>query len=109
VSRFLDHAARILDAAQRVNATAAQDTEFAQMTILIGHEGHVHVVAGEAGALDRLQAEHGATMAFRVTHGAESVALEGREGGRKYTFTAEKQETVTRALLGAEFPRYRLR
>ena len=64
MSRFVDNAVQILDAAENVARTGQAPTEFA---ILISAEGGIRMVADSDWPLDSLQAHHGAGMAYRVS------------------------------------------
>jgi hypothetical protein len=104
VSRFLQNAARILEAAESVSGSQA--FLYPEMTILIGPEGGIRMVTQGTGLpLDVLQQEHGAQMIYRVTQQESSVRLEGRAGSRTCLFEAEKPDGAARILLGGG-PRY---
>jgi hypothetical protein len=104
VSRFLQNAARILEAAESVSGS--HESIFPEMTISIGPEGGIRMVAQGTGLpLDVLQDQLGAQMIYRVTQQESSVRLEGRAGSRTCLFEAEKPDGAARILLG-DGPRY---
>jgi len=75
VDAFWTTAAGILETAQ-----AAADP--ANLTILIGPQGSIHMVADSDWGLDALRQHHGARAAYRVSRNSRSVLVEGREGAR---------------------------
>ena len=104
VSRFLQNAAKILEAAESV--TSSQSSLYPEMTISIGPEGGIRMVTHGTGLpLEVLQQEHGAQMIYRVTQQESRVRLEGRAGSRTCLFEAEKPDWAARILLG-DGPRY---
>jgi hypothetical protein len=96
VSRFVDNAVQILDAAENVARTGQAPTE---LTILISAEGGIRMVADSDWPLDSLQAHHGAGMAYRVSQHASRVRVEGRASSRTCMFETEKPELAARLLL----------
>jgi hypothetical protein len=104
VSRFVDNAVQIFDAAE--NAMQAGHTP-SDMTILISAEGGIRMVADSDWPLDSLQAHHGARMAYRVSQRASMVRVEGRAGSRTCLFETEKPERAARLLLNHS-PNYNL-
>ena len=106
VSRFLQNASRILEAAESV--TSSQSSLYPELTISIGPEGGIRMVTQGTGLpLDVLQQQHGSQMIYRVTQQESSVRLEGRAGSRTCLFEAEKPNWAARILLG-DGPRYTL-
>jgi hypothetical protein len=97
VSRFVDNAAQILDAAESAVRSGHTPSD---MTILITHEGGIRMVADSDWPLDSLQAEYGAKMAYRVSQNAAVVRVEGRAGSRTCLFETTKPERAARLLLG---------
>ncbi|HLK19782.1 MAG TPA: hypothetical protein VKT81_12540 [Bryobacteraceae bacterium] len=104
MSRFVDNAVQILDAAE--NSLRAGNTP-SEMTILISAEGGIRMVADSDWPLDSLQAHHGARMAYRVSQRASAVRVEGRAGSRTCLFETEKPERAARLLLNPS-PNYNL-
>jgi hypothetical protein len=98
VSRFLDNAAQILEAAE--SAVQSGHTPTA-MTILISAEGGIHMVADSDWPLDSLQLHHGAKMAYRVSQSASVVRVEGRADSRTCLFETVKPERAARLLLNS--------
>jgi len=79
VSRFLDDAAEILDAAER---SLAADLDPSDYTILIDSTGSMRILSDCDWPLDSLQREHGSRTVYRVSRTGNSVRVEGREGSR---------------------------
>ena len=96
MSRFVDNAVQILDAAE--SAARAGHTP-SEMTILISAEGGIHMLADSDWPLDSLQAHHGVGMAYRVSQRAATVRVEGRAGSRTCLFETQKPERAARLLL----------
>lgn len=70
------------------------------MTILIGHDGALHMIADSDWPLDSLTWHHGAKTAYRITDHFGSIKLEGREGQRTCVMESVKQSQMARFLLG---------
>ncbi|MEO7145059.1 MAG: hypothetical protein ABI165_16300 [Bryobacteraceae bacterium] len=104
MSRFLDNAAKIFEAAECATATSDRPSE---ITILIGADGGIHMVADSDWPLDSLQAHHGAQMAYRVSQQEQTVRVQGRAGSQTCLFETAKPDRVARCLLSA-IPQYRL-
>jgi len=101
VSRFLENAAKLLDAAECGLRAGHVPSD---MTILIGAGGGIHMIASSDWPLDSLQAHHGAAMAYRVSHDRDAVRVEGRSGASKCLIESPKPDQVARLLLGACSP-----
>ncbi|MBL8175084.1 MAG: hypothetical protein JNK48_10465 [Bryobacterales bacterium] len=102
---FWDNAARIMEA-----AVAAAGTGYAvsqSMTVLIGREGGMHILPNNDWPLDRIAAERGARMAYRVSQTDDKVTVDGLHGLSKCLLEAEKPESAAKALL-RDRPRYLL-
>ncbi len=98
VSRFLDNAAQILEAAEGAVQSGHTPTD---MTILITAEGQIRMVADSDWPLDSLQLHHGAKMAYRVSQSASVVRVEGRADSRTCLFETVKPERAARLLLNS--------
>jgi hypothetical protein len=98
VSRFAQNAQSLLDAAA---AAVSQGEACSEMTILIGRDGGIHMVADSDWPLDSLALEHGARSAYRVSGSWGGVRVEGREGGQWCVLESESPARVARLLLGA--------
>ena len=101
MSRFLDNAAKILDAAESALQSGHTPTD---MTILITAEGAIRMVADSDWPLDSLQSHHGAKMAYRVSQNASVVRVEGREDSRTCLFETLKPARTARLLLHGSKP-----
>lgn len=80
MSRFLEHAAEIFEA-----AAAGPSGTSAALTILIRPEGQIHIVDGLESPVEALQAQHGCRTAFRVLRDRCGVRVEGRNGAVRCT------------------------
>ena len=96
VGRFTDNAASIFEAAETAMRTGH---ELSNMTIVIGQEGSIRLIAESDWPLDTLQAHHGAQMVYRVRQQDETLRLEGRAGSRTCLFESEKLNGAARRLL----------
>jgi hypothetical protein len=56
------------------------------LTIVVGAEGGIRMIADSDWPLDRLQSWHGAEMVYRVRRQGSAVRLEGRAGSRTCLF-----------------------
>ncbi len=65
------------------------------------------MVADSDWPLDTLQLHVGAQMAYRVSHKAAMVRVEGRAGSRTCLFETAKPERAARALLNSSPVSYR--
>lgn len=98
MSRFAEDAFRILDAAE---SAAAHGEACSQMTILIGQDGAIRMLADSDWPLDSLALHHGARTAYRVSERSGLVRVEGREGLRKCVVESASPVEVARRLLRA--------
>ena len=96
VSAFVENAANLLDAAEC--AVRCGDTP-SHLTILLGCEGGIRMIADSDWPLESLQAHHGASMAYRVVRGPQNVRVEGRDGRRTCVFESPKPAQAARLLL----------
>jgi len=78
VSRFLEHASQIFEA-----AVSSPDSASADLTILIQQHGQIHILYSDSSPLDALQASRGCRSAFRVTRETGRTRVEGRQGDRR--------------------------
>jgi len=104
VSRFVDNAVRIFEAAEGSVESGHTPSD---MTILISPEGGIRMVADSDWPLDSLQSYHGSKMAYRVSQHASMVRVEGRAGSRTCLFETPKPEWAARFLLN-RMPSYRM-
>ena len=96
MSRFLNNALQILDAAESAIQSGHTPTD---LTILITAEGGIRMVADSDWPLESLQIQHGAKMAYRVSQSASLVRVEGRADSRTCLFETAKPERAARLLL----------
>jgi hypothetical protein len=97
VSRFVENAANLLDAAE--SAVQSGHTP-SHLTILLGCEGGIRMIAESDWPLDSLQTHHGAKAVYRISEANEKVRVEGREGGRTCVFETPKGPSAARLILG---------
>ncbi len=105
VSRFIDNAANIFEAAE---AAVRAGHEISETTILISPTGGIRIVTGSDWPMESLRVHHGAQMAYRVSRQETSVRVQGRAGGRTCLFETEKPERAVRRLLGPDQRAYTL-
>ena len=98
VSRFVENAVRILEAAESAVESGHTPSD---VTILIGPEGSLRMVADSDWPLDSLQSFHSSNMAYRVSQRASMVRVEGRAGSRTCLFETPKPERAARLLLNS--------
>jgi mannose-6-phosphate isomerase-like protein (cupin superfamily) len=98
VRAFLKDAESILQAAE--NAALATP-EPANMTILIGPEGGIHILAESDWPLASLEAHHGARTLYRVNQGQGRVSVDGRSGNQRCHLEMEHPQAVACRLLDA--------
>lgn len=96
MSRFLEHAQRILDAAESASSRGEACSE---ISILITPEGAIRMVADSDWPLDSLAWHHGAQTAYRVSERRGSVRVEGREGTKTCVLESAKPAQIARLLL----------
>lgn len=101
MSRFLEDAHNIFEAAERVSASGQVVSEF---TILVGVEGGIRMLADSDWPLDRLLAHHGAQAVYRVGERAGKVSLEGRAGALACRLEAEPLRQIARGILNSAIP-----
>ena len=97
VSRFLDNAREIMEAAE---SASAQGQTCSEMTILIGQDGAIRMLADSDWPLDSLAWHHGAKSSYRVSQRRGAVCVEGREGPRTCVMHSVSPAETARRLLG---------
>lgn len=101
MSSFAETAQSILAAAESAAGNGETPSE---MTILIGRDGGIHMVADSDWPLDSLALHHGAKTAFRVASSNGSLRVEGREGFRTCVLESASPVRAARLLLGNKRP-----
>jgi hypothetical protein len=97
VSLFADHMQQLLDAAQ---TAAAHGETPSEMTILIGRDNGIHMIANSDWPLDSLVLDRGAKSAYRISeHGDGRIRVEGREGSSRCVMEAVNPAVTARLLL----------
>jgi hypothetical protein len=96
VERFAANAESIFSAAEAALIAGHDPTD---MTIVIGQEGGIRLIAQSDWPLDSLQAHYGAQMVYRVRQQADTLRLEGRAGSRTCLFETAKLNGAARNLL----------
>ncbi len=97
VSRFFEDAANLLDAAE---CAAHSGQAPSHLTIVLGGEGGIRMIADSDWPLDSLQAYHGAASVYRVSGQNENIRVEGREGSRTCLFESPKRPSAAALILG---------
>jgi hypothetical protein len=98
VSLFAEHMQQLLDAAQ---SAASRGEATSQMTILIGQDDGIHMIADSDWPLESLALDRGAKSAYRVTGDLNgTVRVEGREGLRRCVMETPSPAHTARLLLG---------
>lgn len=92
----MDNAENLFEAAQ---SALINGGEVSDLSILIGNDGSIRMVAGSDWPLDSLLREHGARMAYRVSQDSDRLRVEGRAGFRTCLFEAAKPDGAARLLL----------
>ena len=96
MSRFAENAKELMDAAESALRSGA---EISPMTILIGAEGGIRMIAGSDWPLESLGNLHGSRMAYRVSQNQAGIRVEGRADGRSCVLETTKPSHVARLLL----------
>ena len=96
VSRLLDNANKILDAAESMRVAGHTGTDW---SILIGAEGQIHMVAASESPLGFLREEHGARQAYRVSEERGSIHVQGKDESRDLLISSEHPSHLLRRLL----------
>jgi hypothetical protein len=100
----MENANSIFDAAETAMTAGHVPTD---MTIVIGQEGGIRLIAESDWPLDNLQAHLGAEMVYRIRQQDNSLRLEGRAGSRTCLFETAKLNEAARRLLAGR-PQYEL-
>ena len=103
VSRFVENAVNLLDAAESALRAGFAPSD---MSILISPEGGIRMVADSDWSLEALQAHHGARMAYRVSQQDQKVRIEGKAGSRTCTFETNAPDQFRRLLGNGVPPTY---
>jgi hypothetical protein len=96
VSRFVEHASRIFEAAE---STAQAGHTVAEMAILVSSEGGIRMIADSDWPLESLRLHHGAQMAFLVSQRQDGVRVVGRTGSKTCLFESARPDQIARRLL----------
>jgi hypothetical protein len=100
VTRFTERAAQILESAE---SAARAGQQCSDVTILVGADGGLRLIAGSDWPLESLLLEHGAISAYRVTARQGTVRVTGREGLRSCVIESTAYRRVARTLLSAPY------
>lgn len=93
---FVSNAEEIFGVAQAAYATGEP---VGNVSILIGYDGAIRMLADSDWPLETLFREHGAQMAYRVSQETDRLRVEGRAGRRTCLFEAAKPDGAARLLL----------
>ena len=94
---FLDHAREILEAAE---SASRHGQACSPMTILVGREAGIRMIADSDWPLESLTRHHGAEMGYRVTERRGALHVEGRKGLRSCLLQSASPAQIFRQLLG---------
>lgn len=95
---FLDHAQEILEAAE---LAARSGEECSPLTILVGRNTGIRMIAGSDWPLESLAWHHGAEAVYRVTERQGAVQVEGRGDSRSCLLRSMSPGETFRQLLGS--------
>ena len=101
VSRFLDDARAIFEAAEAASRSGEAVSDF---TMLISREGAIQMLAASDWPLDRLLEERGARAAYRVGEVNGRVKVEARTARETCRLESETPQSVARRVLGLPRP-----
>jgi hypothetical protein len=104
VSLFWENATQILEAAV---ASGSVGFPTDSMTVLIGSEGGIHILANNDWPLGRIAEERGAQRAYRVTRANGRVSVNGMDGTSTCRLETESADSKLKQLLRDQ-PRYLL-
>jgi hypothetical protein len=93
---FGEQAQQLLDAA---TAAAAHGQPRSDLTILLGVEGGIRMIADSDWSLASLSREHGARAAYRIIHRDGSIRVEGVEGPKTCVLETKPSTYVMKLLL----------
>ncbi len=103
MSGFFENARNIFEAAESAARSGHAPSD---LTILIGSEGGIEMLADSDWPLDRLLAHRGALMAYRVGERSGTLRVEGRSAGASCLLQAANR--AREALWGPGFTPARL-
>ncbi|HLK67617.1 MAG TPA: hypothetical protein VKU19_29475 [Bryobacteraceae bacterium] len=99
MSPFLQHADEIFSTAQEAGPDAGE------LSILVGRDGIIHMVAGTEWALEPLRLHYGAKAAYHISRGPQGIRLEARSASE--TCVLQSQSPGRRLpLLPPDCPQY---
>lgn len=93
MSSFLQHAEEIFETASHAG------NEDCKLSILVGRDGGIQMLADSDWELERLREHHGAGQAYRVSRSSRHVQLEARAMGRQCWLRTETPAHVLRGTL----------
>jgi hypothetical protein len=96
VDAFLRNAENLFESAR----TASAHGTIGDLSVLIAPDGAIHMICGSDWALDRLAAENGAAMAYRIREHRGRVRIDGRSGQATCLFESDPPARAARELLG---------
>ena len=101
MSGFLENAESIWQAAESAAFAGHRPSD---LTILIGTDGAIRMLADCDWPLDSLSRHHGARMAYRVREQNGKLRLDGKSGSQTCTLETRTPHSVARQLLAAHCP-----
>jgi len=95
---FATRASQILEAAE---SAASQGQPCSDLTIVLGHDGSLRMMAENDWPLDSLVGHLGANSAYRVSQIRGNIQVEGRDGTRHCRLQAVSAAETARRMLAA--------
>jgi hypothetical protein len=97
VDAFLKNAESLFESARTASANGNAISDF---SVLIGTDGAIRMIADSDWALDRLAAENGAAMAYRIREERGRIRIDGRSASSTCRFETAPPARAARELLG---------
>jgi hypothetical protein len=101
VSTFLDNARSIFEAAE---SAALSGHAASHLTIVVGDDGAIRMIADSDWPLDRVLAHNGGRMAYRVSEQAGRLRVEGCSAGAVCRMEADTPRSAPRRLAALASP-----
>lgn len=96
----------LLRNAEEILATAeSAGADGCGFSIVVKHDGAIHMIADADWSIDSLCAHHGAAAAYRVWRGPAGVRVEARDATDRIVFVTSRPERVLQPVV-TDFPRY---
>ena len=96
MNHFIERASQLLDSAESASARGEACSE---LTVLIGHDGALNLIAHSDWSLDALALNRGAKAAYRITTSGGRLSVEGRQGPHRCLLESTTPSATARLLL----------